>query len=51
MQPFTDAALIADPPVEYHLDGEPRVATGPVRITVRPGALSVMVPAPALVSG
>jgi diacylglycerol kinase family enzyme len=31
--------------MEFHVDGEPGVITGPVEVTVRPGALKVQCPA------
>jgi YegS/Rv2252/BmrU family lipid kinase len=33
-----------DQPIEYHVDGEPATATGPVEVAIVPGALKVRVP-------
>jgi diacylglycerol kinase family enzyme len=35
------AVVAADGAMEFHVDGEPGVITGPVEVTVRPRALKV----------
>jgi diacylglycerol kinase family enzyme len=42
---ITTAAIEADGPIEYHVDGEPGIADGRVDVRIIAGALKVRVPA------
>lgn len=44
MHAVTELAIAAAQPCELHLDGEPRAGSGPLRVRVHPGAITVMAP-------